>query len=97
MVQLEIRGDSKTVVEWINNKARQGKAKVGGRCRGDGPKPTVGMVGRGVNLRRKVDHWAVRTFREHNKAADAGAEKREARGLADELENESGVVWSDAT
>ena len=70
---------------------RQGEAKVDGRSGGDCTETTGNVV-----QRRRVDHWAVHIFREHNKEAHAWAE-RGARGLTDEREDDSNGVWSDVT
>ena len=92
-MQLEVRADSKMVVEWINGMAKQ--------------KTTVGAMEvaqeqlrqwwcRGVELCRRVDHWAVHIYREHSKDADAWAERGE-RNWTDEWEDDSKVVGSEVT
>ena len=59
------------------------------------PRNKGGNVGaEGVNLRRRVDDWAVHIFREHNTEADAG---RGVRGRKEEWENDSKVVWAEVT
>ena len=44
--------------------------------------------GKGVDLRRRVDNWAVHIFREHNKEAVAWVE-RGVGGRIDEWEDDS--------
>ena len=47
---------------------------------------------KGVDLRRRVDDWAIHTFREHNEEADAWA-GREVGGRTEGWEDDSKVTW----
>ena len=68
---LEIKGDCKTIVDWVNGHAKM-KAKVS----------TVEAIqnllrewwGRGIRLRQRTAEWVTHTFREHNKEADLWAD-----------------------
>ena len=56
-IQVEINGESKTVVHWINCKARQRLVR-GGRWRSS--KKTAGVVGgKADNLKERESDWAV--------------------------------------
>ena len=72
---------------WSGPTARQGK----GRRRVH--KQLREWWSRGVNVRRREDHWE-NNFREHEKEAVAWAEEG-ARGLTDEWKDASDVDWCD--
>ena len=88
---LEIRGDSKTVVDWVN-----GHAKV------KSLESTITTAqnllwrwwSRGVDLRRRVADWAVLIFREQNKDADVGAGERRQRSRRG-MDCSANVAWSE--
>ena len=77
---LEIIGDCKTSVDWIN-----GHAKL--KTRESTVANTQNLLrdwrGRGVHLRPRTAEWATLIFREHNIEADVWAEKG-AKGQVDE-------------
>ena len=83
----EIRGDSKTVVDWVNGLA---KLKT--------PESTIATAqnllwkwwNRGVDLH----DWAVHIFRERNEEADVWSGKG-AGGREEEWVNTANVVWSE--
>ena len=62
---------------WNKSKARQRSV---GEAVGTVQKQLGEWWSKDVNLRRRVNYWAVHIFREHNKEADAWAEKW-ARGI----------------
>ena len=72
-IQVEIRGDSKMVLDWINGEVRQSST---GRAFGNVEKQMREWWGRAVNLRRREDDWTVHILREHIKEADAWAVPR---------------------
>ena len=69
---LEIRGDCKTIVDWINGRAKE-------KTRECTVEETQSFLrdwwGRGVHQRKRTTEWATHIFREHNKEADAWSEK----------------------
>ena len=87
-IELEIRSDSKTVVDWISGHANHASAVS---YLGAAQEQLRDWWSRGVDVRGRVDDWAIHIFREHNTEADAWAEK-EVRGRQDE----SKVVWPQA-
>ena len=88
---LEIRGDCKTIVDWIN-----GHAKLKTReCTVEKTQNTLpGWWGRGVHLRQRTADWATHVFREHNKEADLWADKG-PKGRVEEWVDTARVVWSE--
>ena len=88
---LEIKGDCKTIVEWIN-----GHAKM--KTRESTVENTQNLLenwwGRGVHLRHRTAVWATHIFRERNEEADAWAEKG-AKGRVEEWVDTVHVVWSE--
>ena len=84
-IELEIRRDSKTVVEWIKGKA---KHKTTVEATEVAQKQSREWWYRGVDLRRRVGDWAVHIFRGHYIEADAWA-GREVRGRTEEWEDDS--------
>ena len=85
---LEIRGDSKTIVDWVNVHAKLITKES-----------TIASVqnvlrdwwGRGVDLRQRVADWVSHIFREHNKEADSWA-GRGVQGLKAPVCAASGTV-----
>ena len=75
-LMLEIRRDSKTIVDWVDNRHVKLTRK----------ESTIASVQnilrnrweRGVDLRHRVDDWASHIFREHNEEADSWAGLRDA-------------------
>ena len=92
-LMLEIRSDSKTIVDWVNGLAKL-KTK----------ESTIGSVQnnlrewwrRGVNPRHRAADWAVHIFREHNKEADSWA-RNGVKGHEKEWVDIAHVVWSEVT
>ena len=72
-IQVEIRGDSKTVEDWIHGIARQRSA-----CEavGEIQRQLRDRWSKAVNMRVRKGDWAVHIFREHNKEGDAWAEQK---------------------
>ena len=66
-IELVIRGDSKTVVDWINGKAKQ---KVSSRAFEIIQIQRMEWWKKGVDLCHGIGDWAVHIFREHNKEAE---------------------------
>ena len=62
-IELVIPGDSKTVVDWINGKAKQ---KVSYRAIATIQIQLMEWWKKGVDLSQRIGDWAVRIFREHN-------------------------------
>ena len=71
-IEVEIRGGSKMVVGGINGKRSAGAV-------GDIHRQLQEWWRKAANLRRRENDWAIHIIREHNKAADAWAEKKERR------------------
>ena len=87
---LDIKGDCKTFVDWIN-----GHAKL--KTRECTVAQTHNLLrawwARGVHSRQRTAEWATHIFREHHKEAHAWAEKG-AKGQVDEWVDNAHVVWS---
>ena len=75
-VQVAIRGDSKTVVDWIT--AKRGREREEG-CLGTIQRQLREWCGDTASTRRREHDWAMNIFREHNKEADAWAENKGIR------------------
>ena len=90
-LNLEIQGDCKTIVDWVN-----GHAKLKTRESTDYPEPSTAMVGRGVDLRQRTADWASHIFREHNKEAALWAAKGLKGRVVESVDNAQ-VVWSEVT
>ena len=90
---LEIKGDSKTIVDWVD-----GHAKL--KARESTVATTQNFLrewwGRGVVLRQRVADGAVHAFREHHIEADLWAAKG-VKGREDEWVDTAHVVWSEVT
>ena len=69
-IELVIRRDSKTVVDWINGKAKQ---KVSYRAIETIQIQLMEWWKQGADLSQRIGDWAVHIFREHNKEADLSA------------------------
>ena len=69
---LDIRGDSKTIVDWVNGHA---KLKTWESTIATAQNLLWEWWGRGVDLRRCVADWTVHICREHNSEADFWAGK----------------------
>ena len=69
-IELVIRGDSKTVVDWINGKAKQ---QVSYRAIETIQILLMEWWKKGVDLCQRIGDWAVHIFRERNKEADLWA------------------------
>ena len=92
-IELAIRGDSKTVVDWINGKAKQ---KTPSRIIDNIQLKLMDWWKKGVHLSRRTGDWAVHVFREHNTEADLwagyGAKGREAEWIHDSV-----IDWAEVT
>ena len=88
---LEIRGDSKTVVDWVNGHAKQYMRDI---TIATAQNTLQAWWGCGVDLRRRVADWATHIFREHNTEADLWAGKG-VKGQEDEWTDTVNVVWSE--
>ena len=88
---LEIKGDCKTIVDWINGHAT---LKTRERTVAKTQNHLRDWWGRGVHLRYSTAEWSTHIFREHNKEADFWAEKS-AKGQVDEWVETAHVVWSE--
>ena len=92
-IELVIRGDSKTVVDWINGKAKQ---KTPSRLIENIQLQLMDWWRKGVDLSRRTGDWAVHVFREQNTEADQwagyGAKGREAEWVHD-----STIEWAEVT
>ena len=86
-IQMEIRGDNKTVVDWVNGKARE-RGAIGGIQR---ERQLREWWGNKTNTRRKENDWAVYIFRERMKADASAARRPEVK--KEEWEDEEGVLW----
>ena len=84
-IELVIRGDSKTVVDWINVKAKQ---NVSYRAIETIQIQLMEWWEKGGDLCQRIGDWAVHIFREHNKEADLWAGLR-AKGISMEWNDES--------
>ena len=73
---LEIRGDSKTMVDWVNGHA---KLKMKESTIATAQNLLRELWSREVGSRQRVTDWAVHIFREHNKEADSWAGERRPR------------------
>ena len=88
---LEIKGDNKTIVDWMNGLVMT-KTRIG----------TVEKAqnllrqwwGRGMRLRQRTTYWVTHTFREHNKEADLSAGKG-AKGRAKEWVDTTRIAWQE--
>ena len=69
-VELVMRVDSKTVVDWINGKAKQ---KTPSRIIDDIQLQLMDWWRKEVDLSCRIGDWAVHVFREHNTEADQWA------------------------
>ena len=69
-IELAIRGASKTVVDWINGKAKE---KASYRAIETIQIQLMEWWKKGVDLSQRIGVWAVHIFREHNKEADLWA------------------------
>ena len=85
----EIKGDSKTVVDWVNGLA---KLKTSESTIATAQNLLWKWWNRGVDLQRRVADWAVHIFREHNEEADVWSGKG-AGGREEEWVNTADVVW----
>ena len=92
-IELVIGGDSKTVVDWINGKAKQ---KVSYRSIETIQIQLVEWWKKGVDLSQRIGDWTVHIFREHNKVADLWA-GHGAKEHCREWEDESAVGWTKVT
>ena len=92
-IELVIRGDSKTVVDWINGKAKQ---KTPSRFIDNIQLQLMDWWRKWVDLSRRTGDWAVHVFREQNTEADQwagyGAKGREAEWVHD-----STIEWAEVT
>ena len=88
-----IRGDSKTVVDWINGKAKQ---KVSYRAIATIQIQLMDRWKKGVDLCHRIGDWAVPIFREHNKEPDLWASFG-AKGISMEWKDESAIDWTKVT
>ena len=92
-IELVIRRDSKTVVDWINGKAKQ---KVPYRAIETIQIQLMEWWEKGVDLCQRIGDWAVHIFREHNKEADLWAGIG-AKGISMEWNDESATDWTSVT
>ena len=92
-IELVIRGDSKTVVDWINGKAKQ---KVSYRAIATIQIELMEWWKKGVDLCQRIGDWAVHIFREHNKEADLWASFG-AKGISMEWKDESAIDLTNVT
>ena len=69
-IQLVLRGDSETIVDWIDGKAEQKKPS---RIIDNTQIQLVNWWRQGVDLSHRTGDWAVHVFREHNTEADQWA------------------------
>ena len=92
-IELVIRGDSKTVVDWINGKAKAGRRH---RVSSDNIQQLMDWWRKGVDLSRRTGDRAVHVFREQNTEADRwagyGAKGREAEWVHDSV-----IDWAEVT
>ena len=92
-IELVIRGDSKTVVDWINGMA---KKKTSSRIIDNIQLQLMDWWKKGVRLSRRTGDWAVHVFREHNTEAGLWAGYG-AKGLEAEWGRDSVIDWTDVT
>ena len=93
-IQLVIRGDSsKTVVDWINGKAKQKKPS---RIIYNAQLQLMNWWRQGVDLSQRTGDWAVHVFREHNTEADQWAACG-AKGRVAEWVYDSAIEWAEIT
>ena len=88
---LEIRGDCRTIVDWINGHA---KLKTRECTVANAQNRLRDWWGGGVHIRQRTAELATDIFREHTKQADLWAEKG-AKGHVVECVDTAHVVWSD--
>ena len=85
---LEIKGDCKTIIDWIIGHARV-KARV---STGEATQNLLReWWGRGIRLRQRTAEWVTHTFREH-KEADLWADKG-AKGRVEEWADTARIAW----
>ena len=89
-LELVIRGDSKTVVDWINGEAKQ---KVSYRAIETIQIQLMEWWKKGIDLSQRIGDWAVLIFWEHNKEADLWAGCG-AKGISKEWKDESASDWT---
>ena len=85
---LEITGDSKTSVDWVNGHA---KLKTWKSTLATAQNLLWECWSRGVDLQRRMGDWAAHIFREHNKEADLCA-RRGVQGREEERTDTAEVV-----
>ena len=90
---LEIKGDCKTIVDWVN-----GQAKL--KTRESTVANTQNLLrewwGRKVDLRQRTADWATHACREQNKEADLWADKG-VKGRVEERVDTAQIAWSEVT
>ena len=89
---LEIKGDNKMIVDWVNGHAKM-KTRIG----------TVEKAhflrewwGRRMRLRQRTTDWVTHTLREHNKKADLWAGEG-AKERTEEWVDTTRVAWQEVT
>ena len=92
-IELVTRGDSKTVVDWINGKAKQ---KVSYRAIEIRQIQLMEWWKKGVDLCQRIGEWAVHIFRELNKEAELWAGFG-TKVISMEWYDESAIDWTKVT
>ena len=90
---LEIQGDCKTSVDWVNGHAKFKTRESTVATTQNLPRQ---WQGRGVDLRQRTADWASHIFREHNKEAALWSAKG-VKGRVVEWVDHAQVVWSEVT
>ena len=90
---LEIKGDNKTIVDWMNGHAKM-KTRIGTVEKVQNPMRE--WLGHGMRLRQRTTDWVTHTFREHNEDADLWAGKG-AQERAEEWVDTTRITWREVT
>ena len=90
---LEIKGDNKTIEDWMNRhakmKSRSGTVEKAQNLQRE-------WWGRGIRLRQRTTEWVTHTFREHYKEADWWADMG-AKARVEDWVDTTRIAWQDVT